>query len=217
MFLIVPDTHSLTSELRRIFIIPLCPVWCWGEASFEESRFTTMPANTRACPCDELQIMQPGFNNLRAKRAHKPLHKAPWSQRASAIVQRRGSGGTARPAKGDPSGVRLSHLHRTHTYSTSSGFLLCRPDLLRPCPTTTRQLHGHNGPVCKCEKLMSHHKNFVSPSWNFEQYLFSCSPRAAPHHPGTERFQKGRHSAADEMKGGGLSFTLFFTQFFFFF
>lgn len=107
------------------------------------------------------------------------------------------------------------HLHRTHTYSTSSGFLLCRPDLLRPCPTTTRQLHRHNGPVCKCEKLMSHHKNSVSPSWNFEQYLFSCSPRAAPHHPGTERFQKRRHSAADEMKGGGLSFTLFFHSFFF--
>lgn len=90
LFLIVPDTHSLTSELRRIFIIPLCPVRCRGEASFEESRFTTMPVNTRACPCDKLQMMQPGFNNLRANSAHKPLHKAPWSQRASAIVQRRG-------------------------------------------------------------------------------------------------------------------------------
>lgn len=88
------------------------------------------------------------------------------------------------------------HFHRTHTYSTSSGFLLCRPDLLRPCPTTTLQLHHHNGPVCKCEKLMSHHKNSVSPLWNLEQYLFSCSQRAAPHHPGTECFQMRRHSVA---------------------
>lgn len=47
------------------------------------------------------------------------------------------------------------------------------------------QLHHHNGPVCKCENLMSHHKNSVSPSWSLEQYLFSCSQRAAPQHPGT--------------------------------
>lgn len=43
---------------------------------------------------------------------------------------------------------------------------------------------------------MSHHKNSVSPPWNLEQYLFSCSQRAAPHHPGTQCFQMRRLSVA---------------------
>lgn len=150
---------------------------CWGEANFEERRFTTMPANARVCPCDKLQFTQPGFNNLRAKRAHKTLHKVPWSQRASLIVQRRGKPSAWRE--------KLSLTPATFTGPTAIQRVRvsCSVDQISwdRAPTTTRQLHHHNGPVCKCEKLMSHHKNFASPSWNLEQYLFSCSQRAAPH------------------------------------
>lgn len=74
---------------------PLLSTWACA------ALLTTMPANTGLCPCDKLQIMQSGFNNLPTNRTHTPLRKAPWSQRARLIIQRRGSDSATGPAQGD--------------------------------------------------------------------------------------------------------------------
>lgn len=191
MFLV---TYILIGEPTRIFVILLGPVQCGGGGgSSEEILLTTTQV------CVRVTSSKWWFNNLRSKRAHVPL--VPKS-----TIQGRSFDWDEKLSLTPSSFTGPTPIQLVQVSCSVSQISWDR------APTTTHQLQHHNGPVCKCEKLMSHHKNSVSPSWNLGQYLFSCSQRAAPHYSGTvgfpnEEAQSWRLLA--EIKCVGLSFQLF--------
>lgn len=189
-----------------------CGAPCWQPASSEGTMFTAMAANARMHPCDRLQTIQSGFNNT----TNLAMHTCLFLKCREAKLVNHSVAGSNSQKNSLFEGETVRHMpelsllivivnanllcifhwrnclvHYTCTYSTRLGRRSLLPDVPATAwdhvPTTVHRLSHYNGPVCKCERHWCHITSIlIHPLIKLEQYLFSHSHVAAPHHPAGE-------------------------------